>query len=116
MTEISDRCRTFHQLHERGCFVIPNPWDIGSARVLAQLGFKALATTSAGFAWSMGHADNRVSLEATLDHLRAMRGAVDLPINADFAGGFDVEPGAVADHVAQAAATGVAGLSIEDST
>ena len=63
MTESSDRCRVFRQLHERGCFVIPNPWDIGSARVLAQLGFQALATTSAGFAWSMGHADNRVALE-----------------------------------------------------
>src|SRR4029077_11935265 len=103
-------------LHEPGCFVIPNPWDIGSARVLAQLGFKALATTSAGFAWSMGHADNRVSLEATLDHLRAMSQAVDVPINADFGGGFGVCAAAVGDHVAQASATGTAGLSIAAST
>ncbi|MEI4920458.1 isocitrate lyase/phosphoenolpyruvate mutase family protein, partial [Klebsiella pneumoniae] len=90
-------------LHERSCFVIPNPWDIGSARVLAQLGFKALATTSAGFAWSMGRADNRVSLEATLDHLRELSQAVAVPVNADFGGGFGVEPAAVGDHVAQAA-------------
>jgi len=116
MTEFIDRIRRFHELHERGCFVIPNPWDIGSARVLEQLGFKALATTSAGFAWSMGRADNHVSLDATLDHLRAMSGAVDVPINADFAGGFAVAAEDVADHVAQAAATGIAGLSIEDST
>src|SRR5437660_7848976 len=103
MTALVDRVRVFRQLHERGCFVIPNPWDIGSARVLAQLGFKALATTSAGFAWSMGRADNRVSLEATLDHLRAMSRAVDVPINADFGGGFGIEALAVADHVTQAA-------------
>jgi 2-methylisocitrate lyase-like PEP mutase family enzyme len=116
MTQPSDRIRTFQQLHEQGCFVIPNPWDVGSARVLAQLGFKALATTSAGFAWSMGRADSRVSLEATLDHLRAMSQAVDVPVNADFGGGFAVEPRDVGDHVAQAASTGIAGLSIEDST
>jgi 2-methylisocitrate lyase-like PEP mutase family enzyme len=84
--------------------------------VLAQLGFKALATTSAGFAWSIGRADHQVTLEATLDHLRAMSQAVDLPINADFGKGFAVEPREVGDHVAQAAATGIAGLSIEDST
>ena len=75
-------CRTFRDLHERGCFILPNPWDIGSARVLEQLGFKALATTSAGFAWSMGHADDQVSVEMTLDHLRAISQAVDVPINA----------------------------------
>jgi len=116
MAQPSDRTRTFHQLHERGCFVIPNPWDIGSARVLAQLGFKALATTSAGFAWSIGQADHQVTLEATIDHLRVISQAVDVPINADFGDGFGVEPHAVADHVGQAAATGIAGLSIEDST
>jgi 2-methylisocitrate lyase-like PEP mutase family enzyme len=116
MTALSDRCRTFHQLHERGCFVIPNPWDIGSARVLAQLGFKALATTSAGFAWSMGHADHEVTVEMTLHHLRAMSGAVDVPVNADFGGGFGIAPEAVAAHVRDAATTGIAGLSIEDST
>src|SRR5437868_9406160 len=116
MTEISDRCRVFRQLHERGCFVIPNPWDIGSARVLAQLGFKALATTSAGFAWSMGHADNEVTVEMTLHHLRAISEAVDVPVNADFGGGFGIAPEAVARHVGDAATTGIAGLSIEDST
>jgi 2-methylisocitrate lyase-like PEP mutase family enzyme len=116
MTEFSDRCLTFHRLHERGCFVIPNPWDIGSARVLAQLGFKALATTSAGFAWSMGHADNEVTVEMTLHHLRAMSQAVDVPINADFSGGFGIAPDAVAAHVRDATLTGIAGLSIEDST
>jgi 2-methylisocitrate lyase-like PEP mutase family enzyme len=116
MAQLSDRIRTFHQLHQQACFVIPNPWDIGSARVLAQLGFKALATTSAGFAWSIGRADHRVTLEPTLDHLRVLSQAVDVPINADFGDGFGVEPGAVADHVGQASATGIAGLSIEDST
>jgi 2-methylisocitrate lyase-like PEP mutase family enzyme len=116
MTQRSARVSVFHQLHQHGCFVIPNPWDIGSARVLAQLGFKALATTSAGFAWSMGRPDNQVTLEATLDHLRAIAGAVDVPINADFGGGFAVEPDAVADHVSRAVETGIAGLSIEDST
>ncbi len=116
MTEAADRCRAFHQLHERGCFIIPNPWDVGSARVLAQLGFKALATTSAGFAWSMGHADNRVSLDALLEHLRAMCLAVDVPINADFEGGFAIAPEGVAHHVSHATTTGIAGLSIEDST
>jgi 2-methylisocitrate lyase-like PEP mutase family enzyme len=112
----SDRIRAFHQLHQQGCFVIPNPWDIGSARVLVQLGFKALATTSAGFAWSIGRADHQVTLEATLDHLRAMSQAVDVPLNADFGKGFAIEPRDVADHVTLAASTGIAGLSIEDST
>src|SRR5215831_490340 len=116
MAQPSDRIRTFHQLHQQGCFVIPNPWDIGSARVLAQLGFKALATTSAGFAWSIGRADHQVTLESTLDHLLVISQAVDVPINADFGDGFGVEPVAVASHVGQAAATGIAGLSIEDST
>jgi methylisocitrate lyase len=116
MTEFADRIRRFHELHESGCFVIPNPWDIGSARLLAQLGFKALATTSAGFAWSMGHADHQVSLGATLDHLTVMSRAVDVPINADFGGGYAVAPEKVGDHVSRAAATGIAGLSIEDST
>src|ERR1700755_497777 len=116
MPQLSDRIRAFHQLHQQGCFVIPNPWDIGSARVLAQLGFKALATTSAGFAWSIGKADHQVTLEATLDHLRVISQAVALPINADFGDGFGVDPRDVGDHVAQAATTGIAGLSIEDST
>ena len=116
MTRIADRVRTFHELHQSGCFVIPNPWDIGSARVLAQLGFKALATTSAGFAWSIGHADNQVTLEQALAHLHAIASAVDVPVNADFEGGFAVEPEDVAANVTRAVHTGIAGLSIEDST
>src|SRR3954471_16973349 len=116
MPELSDRCRVFHELHQHGCFVMPNPWDVGSARVLAQLGFKALATTSAGFAWSRGHADGAITVEMALAHLRAMSTAVDLPINADFEGGFAIAPEGVAAHVRDATTTGVAGLSIEDST
>ena len=95
---------------------MPNPWDPGSARLLVQLGFPALATTSSGFAWSLGRRDNHVSLEQTLEHLRAMTRAVDVPINADFEGGFADEPEQVAMNVKLAAATGIAGLSIEDST
>ena len=96
--------------------MIPNPWDLGSARLLAQLGFRALATTSSGFAWSLGQKDNHVSLEATLAHLRAMSEAVPIPVSADFTGGFATAPDAVRANVAAAAATGIAGLSIEDST
>ena len=107
---------TFRSLHEAGCFVMPNPWDVGSARYLASLGFKALATTSSGFAWSTGRHDNGVTLEAALDHLRAMAAAVALPINADFEGGFAIEPDGVAANVGQAVTTGIAGVSIEDST
>jgi 2-methylisocitrate lyase-like PEP mutase family enzyme len=116
VSRISDRCRAFHQLHERGCFILPNPWDIGSARALEQLGFNALATTSAGFAWSRGHADQTVTVEMVLAHLRAMSEAVDVPINADFEGGFAIAPEAVAGHVSQATTTGIAGLSIEDAS
>jgi 2-methylisocitrate lyase-like PEP mutase family enzyme len=111
-----NRIRTFRALHESGCFVMPNPWDIGSARLLAGMGFRALATTSAGMAWSLGHADTQVPLADVLNHLRAMAGAVDLPFNADFEKGFAVDPDGVAKNVAAAAATGIAGLSIEDST
>jgi 2-methylisocitrate lyase-like PEP mutase family enzyme len=110
------RSGAFRALHESGCFVIPNPWDLGSARLLAQLGFPALATTSSGFAWSMGRPDNGVSLGETLRHLHTIAHGVDVPVNADFEGGFAVEPEAVAANVAAAMATGVAGLSIEDST
>lgn len=106
----------FRELHAAGCFVMPNPWDPGSARFLAGLGFPALATTSAGFAWTLGRHDNRITLEEALAHLRAMAAAVDVPVNADFEGGFAVAPEAVAANVAAACATGVAGLSIEDST
>lgn len=116
MTRPSDRTLVFRQLHESGCFVIPNPWDLGSARLLAQLGFPALATTSSGFAWSLGRPDNRVSLEEALAHMRTIAQGVGVPVNADFEGGFAVAPAAVAANVAAATATGIAGLSIEDST
>ena len=116
MTHATDRTRVFRQLHESGCFVIPNPWDLGSARVLVQLGFKALATTSSGLAWSMGRSDNALSLGDVLAHIGSIAHAVDVPVNADFEGGFAIDPAAVAVNVSAATATGVAGLSIEDST
>jgi 2-methylisocitrate lyase-like PEP mutase family enzyme len=116
MNEQHDRVAAFHRLHRSGCFVMPNPWDAGSARALERMGFSALATTSAGFAWTLGRADNGVTLNEALEHLRAVVDAVDLPINADFEGGFAVDPEQVHDNVELAAATGVAGLSIEDST
>lgn len=112
----SDRCRVFRELHRSGCFVIPNPWDCGSARVLAGLGFPALATTSAGFAWSLGRPDNGVTLEEALSHFRAVAGAVTVPVNADFEGGFATDPAGVGRNVAAAVTTGIAGVSIEDST
>jgi methylisocitrate lyase len=114
--EMESRYRTFRQLHRSGCFVMPNPWDVGSARALARLGFKALATTSAGFAWSIGRSDQQVLLEDLLAHLTAMAAAVDVPFNADFEGGYAIEPEGVAANVSRAVATGIAGLSIEDST
>jgi 2-methylisocitrate lyase-like PEP mutase family enzyme len=110
------RVAEFHRLHASGTFVMPNPWDAGSARALEGIGFKALATTSAGFAWTMGRADNHVMLEAVIEHLRAVVDAVAVPVNADFEGGYAVEPDQVAENVRLAAATGIAGLSIEDST
>jgi 2-methylisocitrate lyase-like PEP mutase family enzyme len=116
MTPATDRTAAFRTLHESGCFVIPNPWDVGSARYLAMLGFKALATTSSGFAWSLGRPDNRVTLDEALAHMRAIALAVEVPVNADFEGGFAVEPDGVAANVARAASTGIAGVSIEDST
>ena len=112
----TDKRATFRKMHESGCFVLPNPYDAGSARALQNLGFKAIASTSAGFAWSIARADNRVTLEDVLQHLTALCGAVDLPVNADFEGGFAHQPEKVAAHVARAVTTGVAGLSIEDST
>lgn len=116
MTAIADRRRTFRRLHESGCFVIPNPWDVGSARYLQSLGFEALATTSSGFAWSQGRPDNGMSRDAVLAHLRDMVAATDLPINADFENGFASDPEDVGESVRLAVETGVAGLSIEDST
>ena len=113
---IADKRRTFHQLHESGCFAIPNPWDIGSACFLQSLGFKALASTSSGFAWSIGRPDNAISREASLTHLHELVAATDLPINADFENGFGADAAGVAESVRLAVETGVAGLSIEDST
>jgi methylisocitrate lyase len=110
-----DRPGRFRELHQSGCFVIPNPWDRGSAMLLAKLGFPALATTSAGFAWSMGRPDSGVALEEVVKHLRAITSCVDVPVNADFEGGFAVAPGSVANNVTVACTTGISGLSIEDS-
>jgi 2-methylisocitrate lyase-like PEP mutase family enzyme len=112
----TDRVARFRELHAAGCFVMPNAWDRGSARLLEQLGFPAVATTSSGLAWSLGRTDYQVSLEEVLEHLRAMAAAVDVPVNADFEGAFAVDPEGVAENVRLAAATGVAGLSVEDST
>ncbi len=113
---IADKRRAFRQLHEAGCFVIPNPWDVGSARMLQGLGFQALATTSSGFAWSQGHPDNGITRDMALAHLHAMVAATDLPVNADFESGFALNAAGVAESVRLAVDTGVAGLSIEDST
>ncbi len=115
-TSIADRRRAFHRLHQSGCFAIPNPWDVGSVRWLQGLGFKALATTSSGFAWSRGHPDNGITREMALAHLREMVQACELPVNADFENGFGVDAAAVQESVQLAVQTGVAGLSIEDST
>jgi len=113
---IADKRRTFHQLHASGCFVIPNPWDLGSARYLQSLGFKALATTSSGFAWSRARADNHVTRDMVVAHLSEIVGATDLPINADFESGFARDAAGVMESVRLAVEAGVAGLSIEDST
>jgi methylisocitrate lyase len=112
----ADRYVAFRNLHESGCFVIPNPWDAGTARVLAQLGFPALATTSSGSAWAVGRPDHGVTLDAALAHFRSIAGSVHVPVNADFEGGFADRPEEVGTNVARAVETGVAGLSIEDST
>ena len=106
----------FRALHAEGCFVIPNPWDAGSARMLEGLGFKALASTSSGFAWSQGHSDSSVSREVVLAHLRMLSAATDLPVNADFEAGYASTPAGVAESVRMAIDTGVSGLSIEDAT
>jgi 2-methylisocitrate lyase-like PEP mutase family enzyme len=113
---VQERRATFKALHAQGCFVIPNPWDVGSARLLADLGFKALATTSSGHAWSLGQADGTASREALLQHLRTIVDATDLPVNADFESGFAADAPGVAESVRMALDTGVAGISIEDST
>src|SRR6266496_1095428 len=116
MLTSADKRAAFRKLHESGCFIIPNPFDVGSARALQHLGFKALASTSAGFAWTIAKADNHVTVDEVCDHLTAICAAVDLPVNADYEGGFADEPDKVGANVARGVKTGVAGLSIEDST
>ncbi|HEV8180157.1 MAG TPA: isocitrate lyase/phosphoenolpyruvate mutase family protein [Gaiellaceae bacterium] len=116
MTPQPERVEAFHRLHAAGCFVMPNPWDVGSAVALEQMGFKALATTSAGHAWTLARPDNGLQLDETLEHLRQVSAAVEVPVNADFECGFADDPEEVAANVKLAAATGIAGLSIEDST
>jgi 2-methylisocitrate lyase-like PEP mutase family enzyme len=113
---VADKRRAFRALHQNGCFVIPNPWNVGTARYLEGLGFKALATTSAGYAHAQGHADGDVTLDAVLTHCRELVGATHLPVNADFEGGFAHDPDGVAANVSRCIDTGVAGLSIEDFT
>ena len=113
---MDDRIARFHRLHAEGCFVMPNPWDVGSARALEDMGFQALATTSAGFAWTLGRADNHITLDDALTHLETMAAAVSVPLNADFEGGFAVEPEGVGVNVGRAVQTGISGVSVEDST
>jgi 2-methylisocitrate lyase-like PEP mutase family enzyme len=116
MPTTAEKRAAFAALHESGTFVLPNPWDVGSAIVLESLGFKALASTSAGMAWGMGKPDSGVTVDGVLAHLRALDAAVDVPINADFENGFAHDPDGVAANVRLAAEAGVAGLSIEDAT
>jgi 2-methylisocitrate lyase-like PEP mutase family enzyme len=116
VASVEQKRDAFWKLHESGCFVIPNPWDVGSARLLANMGFKALASTSSGYAWSTGRQDNHVTCDDVLAHLEVINDATDLPVNADFEAGFADDPAGVAANVARGVATGVAALSIEDST
>jgi 2-methylisocitrate lyase-like PEP mutase family enzyme len=109
-----DKRADFRALHQSGCFILPNPWDVGSARMLQHLGFSALASTSSGYAWTTGRPDRAVTLEDVIEHLTAMSAAVDLPVNADFEAGFASDPAGVARSVSLAVAAGVAALSIED--
>lgn len=114
--DVSALRRTFRELHSTGCFVIPNPWDRGSAKYLEKLGFRALATTSSGAAWRQAKADGQLTLEEVLVHLREIVDATSLPVNADFEAGYAADAAGVARHVRLALETGVAGISIEDST
>src|SRR5277367_4896332 len=118
MLDTRDRRASFAKLHEAGCFVIPNPWDVGSARYLRHLGFKALATTSAGFAFSRGLPDSVsvLSRDIVLEHISQIVAATELPVNADFQSGYGDDPETVAANVRLCVETGVAGLSIEDAT
>ena len=113
---IAERRANFWKLHQSGCFILPNAWDIGSARYLAGLGFQAIASTSAGFAFSRGLPDNRVGLDTVLSHLRELVEATDLPVNADFENGFAHDPEQLGENVRLGVQTGVAALSVEDST
>ena len=115
MTTAAEKRKAFRELHKTGCFVIPNPWDAGSARILQHMGFKALASTSAGFAWSIGKPDHLITLDEILYHLTKLCAASDLPVNADFESGFAMRPEDIARNVTAAIKTGVAGLSIEDT-
>jgi 2-methylisocitrate lyase-like PEP mutase family enzyme len=113
----AEKATAFRTLHEReGAFIIPNPWDAGTARLLAHLGFEALATTSAGYAFSIGQRDNSVGREKMMEHVSAVVAATDLPVSADLENGFGDDPSTVAETFRLAAATGLAGGSIEDST
>jgi 2-methylisocitrate lyase-like PEP mutase family enzyme len=112
----ADKRKTFRRLHESGCFVIPNPWNVGSARYLQALGFKALATTSSGYAHYIGYSDGDVTRDMVLAHCREIAQATDVPVNADFEGGYADDPDGVAESVRLCVETGVAGLSIEDFT
>jgi 2-methylisocitrate lyase-like PEP mutase family enzyme len=116
MSRQDEKVAVFRSLHAESCFVMPNPWDVGSAVALEGIGFKALATTSSGHAWTLARRDNHVSRDQMLDHLRELSAAVEVPVNADFEGGFADDPDDVAANVTLATATGIAGLSIEDST
>jgi 2-methylisocitrate lyase-like PEP mutase family enzyme len=111
----AEKRKTFRKLHESGCFVIPNPWNVGTARYLQGLGFKALATTSSGYAHSQGYADGALACDAVLAHFRELAVATDVPLNADFEDGLADDLGGLAENVTRCVATGVAGLSIEDS-
>ena len=115
-TRVRPAAAKFRAMHESGCFVLPNPWDIGTAIYLERLGFKALATTSAGFAFSHGKSDGAVARDEMLDHIREIAEATSLPVNADFMAGYADEPEGIAANVRLCLATGVAGLSIEDNT
>jgi 2-methylisocitrate lyase-like PEP mutase family enzyme len=115
MISVADKRARFRALHQSGCFVLPNPWDQGSARLLQHMGFSALASTSSGYAWTTGRPDYSVTRDDVLQHLSSLCAAVDLPVNADFESGFAIEPEGVAANVSLAIATGIAGFSIEDT-
>jgi 2-methylisocitrate lyase-like PEP mutase family enzyme len=114
--DVTAKRAAFRELHQEGFFILPNPWDVGSAVRLAARGFKALASTSAGFAWTLGRDDGEVTRDELLAHLAALNDATDLPVNADFEAGFADAPEGVAHNVQAALETGIAGLSIEDRT